>query len=260
MEFPTLGDHCEEASCKILDFLPFRCDGCKKVFCKDHINYIKHTCNSAHLKSKDFQVPLCPLCNQPVPYKRDELPDRAMSAHIDRDCKSDPAEERRRKIFNNKCSLKGCKNKEIIPFLCTGCNRNYCIRHRHETDHECQSIQQTNRTSSASSTTKELNNKRWQFFQKQQPQASSASLAPLRANQQTIQPSSMSDREALDYAIKLSLSENKTSVSQAAVSAPNRPSREETEDEMLARVLAQSELEYNQRNAIEEKKDNCSIN
>ncbi len=70
----------------------------------------------------------------------------------------------------------------------------------------------------------------------------------------------MSDREALDYAIKLSLSENKTSVSQAAVSAPNRPNREETEDEMLARVLAQSELEYNQRNAIEEKKDNCSIN
>lgn len=41
-----------------------------------------------------------------------------MSAHIDRDCKSDPAEERRRKIFNNKCSLKGCKNKEVFKFIC----------------------------------------------------------------------------------------------------------------------------------------------
>ena len=27
-----------------------------------------------------------------VPYKRNELPDASMSAHIDRDCKSDPAE------------------------------------------------------------------------------------------------------------------------------------------------------------------------
>jgi hypothetical protein len=43
-------------------------------------------------KNKDFQVPICPLCNQPVPFKRNELPDILMSAHIDRDCKSDPAE------------------------------------------------------------------------------------------------------------------------------------------------------------------------
>ena len=44
------------------------------------------------MKNRDFQIPLCPLCNQPVPYKRGDLPDSAMSAHIDRDCKSDPAE------------------------------------------------------------------------------------------------------------------------------------------------------------------------
>lgn len=43
-------------------------------------------------KNKDFQVPICPLCDQPVPFKRNELPDIMMSAHIDRDCKSDPAE------------------------------------------------------------------------------------------------------------------------------------------------------------------------
>ena len=134
---------------------------------------------------------------------------------------------------------------------------------RHETDHECQTVQQTNRTLSASSKTNtDINNKRWQFFQRQQQQAAQPQVpsAPVRASQQTIQPSSMSDREALDYAIRLSLNENSTSVSQTAAAAPIRPNREETEDEMLARAIAQSELEYNQRNVTEEKKDNCSIN
>lgn len=56
---------------------------------KIHYTYNKHSCS--HVR-KDFQVPLCPLCSQPVPYKRTELPDIMMSAHIDRDCKSDPAE------------------------------------------------------------------------------------------------------------------------------------------------------------------------
>ena len=56
---------------------------------------------------------MCPLCNQYVPHKRNELPDYVMSAHIDRDCKSDPAEERRRQIFKNKCNAKGCKQKEV---------------------------------------------------------------------------------------------------------------------------------------------------
>ncbi len=58
---------------------------------KEHIKYDNHKCDSLKA-NKDFQVPLCPLCNQPVPYKRTEQPDIAMSAHIDRDCQSDPAE------------------------------------------------------------------------------------------------------------------------------------------------------------------------
>lgn len=59
---------------------------------KDHFNENKHACTQSHGARRDFQVPLCPLCNQPVPYKRTEMPDIAMSTHIDRDCKSDPAE------------------------------------------------------------------------------------------------------------------------------------------------------------------------
>ena len=72
---------------------------------KDHINYFKHSCDKEAQSSKDFQIPLCPLCNNPVPYKRGDLPDHAMSAHIDRDCKSDPAEVRYTISSNNESSF-----------------------------------------------------------------------------------------------------------------------------------------------------------
>lgn len=52
--------------------------------------------------------------------------------HIDQYCKSDKT-----KIFTNKCSFKNCKKKELIPVQCTICKLNYCLRHRHTTDHEC---------------------------------------------------------------------------------------------------------------------------
>ncbi|CAF1027787.1 unnamed protein product, partial [Brachionus calyciflorus] len=238
MELPHLGEHCQEPTCNLLDFLPFRCDSCKKIYCKDHFNYNKHNCQQSSFKSKDFQIPLCPLCNQPVPYKRNELPDITMSAHIDRDCKSDPAEERR-KVFTNKCSLKGCKQKELIPFNCTKCRKNYCIRHRHESDHSCDTIiRQAPSSSNPRSSQNDLNAKRLMFFQRQQP--------PEKKTQQTtkvpVQSTTMSDSEALEYAIQLSLKESS-----------NRKSKPEnnelTEDEQLALALAESEREYNnQRN------------
>ena len=34
--------------------------------------------------------------------------------------------------------MKGCKVKEIIPVLCSDCQQNYCLRHRHPTDHHCE--------------------------------------------------------------------------------------------------------------------------
>ena len=92
-----------------------------------------------------------------------------------------------------------------------------------------------------------------QFFQNQkQPQS-----VPVSRSNQSIQPQSMSESEALEQAIRLSLAE---SSNPRASNGGN--TREETEDEMLARVLAESELEYNNRQqaVAQEKKDNCSIN
>lgn len=95
-----------------------------------HFSYQKHNCTSAH--KKDVQVPACPLCGEPVPTPRGISPDMTVGQHIDQYCKSDKT-----KIFTNKCSYKNCKKKELIPVQCTVCRYNYCLRHRHTADHEC---------------------------------------------------------------------------------------------------------------------------
>ncbi|XP_018369467.1 PREDICTED: AN1-type zinc finger protein 2B isoform X2 [Trachymyrmex cornetzi] len=85
MEFPNLGEHCSESTCNRLDFLPLKCDACQGIFCTDHITYTSHSCPSAY--KKNIQVPVCPLCDVPIPIKRGDLPDVAVGLHIDNDCR-----------------------------------------------------------------------------------------------------------------------------------------------------------------------------
>uniref|UniRef100_T1J3X9 RNA helicase n=1 Tax=Strigamia maritima TaxID=126957 RepID=T1J3X9_STRMM len=127
MELPHLGQHCSEVTCNLLDFLPMKCDACDGIFCKDHLKYSCHNCQSIY--KKDRQVPLCPLCNAPVPVNRNELPDIKVSEHMDSDCRSNPQKK--------KCSATGCKKKELIPLKCDNCKQNYCLKHRHPHDHNC---------------------------------------------------------------------------------------------------------------------------
>lgn len=134
MEFPHLGEHCSEETCNRLQFLPLKCDACEAIFCTDHISYTGHKCPSAY--KKDIQVPVCPLCNVPVPSKRSDPPDLAVSLHIDNDCQADRAKNRR-KVFANKCTSKGCKIKEIVAVRCGDCGKNFCLKHRHPCDHAC---------------------------------------------------------------------------------------------------------------------------
>ncbi len=46
-------------------------------------------------------MPVCPLCNIPIPVKRGEPPDIKVGQHIDTDCQSDPAKEKRKVNFFN---------------------------------------------------------------------------------------------------------------------------------------------------------------
>lgn len=100
------------------------------IFSSDHFSYQKHKCTSAH--KKDIQVPVCPLCSEPVPTPRGISPDMTVGQHIDQYCKSDKT-----KIFTNRCSFRGCKKKELIPVNCGLCKLNFCLRHRHSVDHDC---------------------------------------------------------------------------------------------------------------------------
>ncbi|KAH0513458.1 AN1-type zinc finger protein 2B [Microtus ochrogaster] len=225
MEFPDLGAHCSEPSCQRLDFLPLKCDACSGIFCADHVAYAQHHCGSAY--QKDIQVPVCPLCNVPVPVARGEPPDRAVGEHIDRDCRSDPAQQKR-KIFTNKCERSGCRQREMMKLTCDQCGRNFCIKHRHPLDHDCSG--EGHVTSRAGATS--------QF-----PRRTSPPVITLQ--------NGMSEDEALQRALELSLAEAK----------PQVPSSQEEEDLALAQALSASEAEYQQQQAQSRslKPSNCSL-
>ncbi|KAF6083571.1 zinc finger AN1-type containing 2A [Phyllostomus discolor] len=133
MEFPDLGKHCSEKMCNRLDFLPLKCDACEQEFCKDHFARAAHKCPSAF--KKDVQVPVCPLCDRPVPVKKGEVPDAVVGEHMDRDCQLHARTGE--KVFTYRCSRGGCKKKEMLPVACDQCGGNFCLQHRHPLDHRC---------------------------------------------------------------------------------------------------------------------------
>ncbi|XP_050773123.1 AN1-type zinc finger protein 2B isoform X1 [Gopherus flavomarginatus] len=254
MEFPDLGAHCSEPTCKCLDFLPLKCDACEQIFCTNHITYTQHQCTSAY--KKDVQVPVCPLCSIPIPVQKGQMPDVVVGQHIDRHCKSDPA-QRKRKIFTNKCLKPGCKQREMMKVICDQCHGDFCLKHRHPLDHDCNgagrplsraghaAVARAQASSSVAAGTSSRGAAR--------PAASPPALAPSRGGMMaTPQPSStsppavalqngLSEEEALQRALEMSLAESAPGSARALSSA------QEEEDLALARALAASEEEYQRR-------------
>ncbi|XP_078096325.1 AN1-type zinc finger protein 2A isoform X2 [Mustelus asterias] len=227
-----------------------KCDACSQIFCKDHISYAQHKCTSSY--KKDVQVPVCPLCNTPVPVRRGEMPDIRVGEHIDRECKSDPA-QKKRKIFTNKCSKTGCKQKEMIKVMCDQCHLNFCLKHRHPLDHECKAdgqhlskagnaaivrAQGTSKSSVMPSTSKEPSNNRpnglntsaYPHYNSNPPRSSPRPVPPTASLQ-----GGLSEEQALQRALERSLAESPRNAA---------PSREEQEDLALARAIAASEEEF----------------
>uniref|UniRef100_A0A1A8F408 Zinc finger, AN1-type domain 2A n=1 Tax=Nothobranchius korthausae TaxID=1143690 RepID=A0A1A8F408_9TELE len=272
MEFPDLGEHCTEKTCKRLDFLPMRCDACQEIFCKDHISYANHKCTSSY--KKDIQVPVCPLCNIPIPIKRGEMPDIKVGEHIDRDCKSDPA-QRKRKIFTNKCSKGGCKQKEMMRVTCDQCHLNYCLKHRHPLDHDCktdgkplsksghaavmrsQGASASGSRSSASGNSRPVSN--GVSSNSRAHSTRSIQQIPSSVSAQNVMPPSASfqtEEQALQRALEMSLAESRPNVQPTL-------SPQEQEDLALAQALAASEEEYRRQQqrqqGRESKPSTCSL-
>ncbi|KAF7667961.1 hypothetical protein LDENG_00038380 [Lucifuga dentata] len=278
MEFPDLGEHCSEKTCKRLDFLPMRCDACQEIFCKDHITYVNHKCMSSY--KKNVQVPVCPLCNIPIPIKRGEIPDIKVGEHIDRDCKSDPA-QRKRKIFTNKCSKGGCKQKEMMRVTCDQCHLNYCLKHRHPLDHDCvtdgKALSKSGhaavmRTQAASAASASASSSAVQgncrpvsngvsansrslasgATQRIPPSVSAQNVIPASASYQA----GLTEEQALQRALEMSLAESRRAVQPT-------PSPQEQEDLALAQAVAAIEEEYRRQQqrqqGRESKQSNCSL-
>lgn len=270
MEFPELGANCALTTCKQLDFLPMKCDACAKLFCKEHIKYTEHNCENAY--KKDIQVPVCPLCNKAVPVPRGEQPDIKVGDHIDRDCQSDPAVAKR-KAYLNRCSVKGCKQKELVPVRCESCRQNFCLKHRHEQDHSCSAVVRGSAGSKTSASVKAgeaaaARAKSTSSKISRKPQQTSLSSIGRdldrsrrerqeqpRSHQPIPQPA-MSEDEALALAIQASLQDQ----SKVKPSNPTQTAQED-EDRALARALAESEREEQnrRRRQEQERKSDCRV-
>merc|ERR1711944_98356 len=184
----------------------------KKRFCGQHWTYEGHQCPSPRLK--DVQVPVCPLCDKPVPSKPGAIPDEAVSRHLDRDCKADSKRTPR-------CSKTKCKVRELIKVDCHQCGLNFCLKHRHPQDHECsgktQKMSEAGRAALARQEQPPQGIAR--YFKRQQQQ-------PSRPNTNQIQ-GNLSEDEALARALQASLNE------------PSQAAAMSQEDRMLALALAQ---------------------
>ncbi|CAN6217543.1 unnamed protein product [Urochloa humidicola] len=132
--FPDLGAHCDDPDCNQLDFLPFDCDGCAKVFCAAHRTYRDHGCAKAADQGRTVVV--CPDCGDAIERTaaaagQDER--EILEAHV-RARRCDPARKRK-----PACPARRCK--EQLTFSnsseCKSCGRKVCLKHRFPADHGC---------------------------------------------------------------------------------------------------------------------------
>nr|XP_012595458.1 AN1-type zinc finger protein 1 isoform X1 [Microcebus murinus] len=97
-----IGQHCQVEHCRQRDFLPFICDGCSGIFCLEHRSRESHGCSEVTI--------------------------------INERLKTDEHKSYR-------CSFKDCAERELVAVICPYCEKNFCLRHRHQSDHECEKLE-----------------------------------------------------------------------------------------------------------------------
>eukprot|EP00898_Chlorokybus_atmophyticus_P007593 jgi/Chlat1/7835/Chrsp66S07283 len=134
--FPELGKHCSYEGCQLVDFLPFDCDACKRIYCLDHRTYREHECSVAG--DRDTSVLVCPLCLKGVRLIPGENPNLTWERHASSSGACDPANYARVKK-RRRCPVPGCKEALTFSnkFACRDCHTDICLRHRFAKDHAC---------------------------------------------------------------------------------------------------------------------------
>ncbi|KAF8515687.1 hypothetical protein BU17DRAFT_51536 [Hysterangium stoloniferum] len=116
MEIPEIGDICAAYLCGDRDFLPMKCSGCHKTFCRHHIALDAHSCGS-------------------------------IDANIVSDLDAARSDKRERCAFHNcqKASMESVIVDTTAPehrvvAVCQNCAGAFCAIHRHPSDHACAKI------------------------------------------------------------------------------------------------------------------------
>jgi len=116
---PTLiGAHCQYTYCNQLDFLPFRCESCRGTFCLDHRSETGHRCPkagewAARRRKANLSTP--------------SLGSGKMMAEIQKPCASPACK-----------TIIGTSLSTAVH--CSTCNRDYCLKHRLNEDHDCKNL------------------------------------------------------------------------------------------------------------------------
>lgn len=138
---PDLGQHCSRDDCHQLDFLPFTCNACHKVFCLEHRQYKSHNCPNAN--DQDVTVIVCPVCIKAIRTVPNEDENATWERHVRTDCDPSNYEKATKKP---RCPVRGCK--EILVFankvFCNDCKRDVCVKHRFGPDHGCEDFRKLN--------------------------------------------------------------------------------------------------------------------
>jgi predicted nucleic acid binding AN1-type Zn finger protein len=117
-----IGKHCQYEYCNQLDFLPFFCQSCKKTFCLDHRSETGHQCANAGAWAERKR--LAQLAQPSIgagKTLRDRVPDG-----------------------KKPCARPECQTTvgtSLAPGVhCQTCNRDYCLKHRLQEDHDCKNL------------------------------------------------------------------------------------------------------------------------
>ncbi|KAI4161127.1 MAG: hypothetical protein LQ342_005165 [Letrouitia transgressa] len=117
----AIGSHCQFSYCNQLDFLPFRCESCRGIYCLDHRTEAGHQCSHAGTWAA----------------ARREKGGQSTSA-------SQATSGKPTLLTATQCSHVQCKTLintlTSTAVLCPTCNRQYCLKHRLREDHSCDKL------------------------------------------------------------------------------------------------------------------------
>eukprot|EP00835_Amoeboradix_gromovi_P006067 NODE_652_length_5520_cov_0.241284.p4 type:complete len:148 gc:universal NODE_652_length_5520_cov_0.241284:1730-2173(+) len=125
LETLSVGKRCVLEYCGKIDYLPFDCHYCRKIYCGDHFK--EHPCS--HIL-RDNRCVKCMICSHPIAVPNGEDPNVRVNQHIQNNCKKVDS-------INDKICQFGNHKVSIIT-NCKDCHLSLCLKHRHGSDHKCE--------------------------------------------------------------------------------------------------------------------------